>query len=98
MFPLFHGGTVPWNLTGRIVVFFHHNIFFVQLDKLSPVSSYGHGSVWLYETVNGNGSLFSCRNGVNGKFRPGIHVSPHENISLAALVSKGICNGPVPRP
>ena len=75
-----------WYLTGRIIVLLQLNITLVKLNKLTSVSSDCQTAVRLHKTMNGNCTLFSCCNGINGKFRSCVNVTAYKDIRFCCLI------------
>ena len=67
---------------------------FIQLHKITTVSSYGQGTVFMYITMKGNRTLPSCCDRIDGKSRSCIHITADEDIRLRGLIGQFICSAP----
>ena len=83
------------NLTGGVVVLLDLDVVLIQRDKLTAVTADGQAGVRLHESVDGDGTLTACCDGIDGKLGAGVHIAANENIGLGGLISKGICHSPV---
>ena len=62
-------------LTIRIVITGNKNILLIQLDKFPSVPANGQRTMLVYETMQGYRTLSTCRYGIDGEFRPCIHIT-----------------------
>ena len=90
-----NGGIPAGNLTGGIVVAVHPNVLFVKRHEVPAVSADGQAGMGADKAVDGNGTLTSGGDGIDGKFGAGVYVAAHKNVRLRGLVGQTVGLGPI---
>ena len=92
---MINGGIPAGNLTGGIVVAVHPNVLFVKRHEVPAVSADGQAGMGADKAVDGDGTLTSGGDGIDGKFGAGVYVAAHKNVGLRGLVGQAVGLGPI---